>query len=93
MFRGTKGAMRLHRSGFAVYAEVPRYTENFEPDTASLVVKSTHDGTIDHMKNFLDCMRSRSTPNASVEVGVAAARAGHVANFALRGGGVWAPPA
>ena len=93
MFRGTKGARRLHRSGFAVYAEVPRYTENFEPDTTSLAVKSTHDGTIDHMKNFLDCLRSRNTPNASVEVGVAAARAGHVANFALRGGGVWAPPA
>jgi hypothetical protein len=93
MFRGTKAAMRLHRSGFAVYNEAPRYTESFEPDTPTLEVKSTHDGTLDHMKNFLDCMRTRNTPNASVEVGVAAARAGHVANIAIRGGGVWAPPA
>ena len=29
MIRGTKAAMRLHRSGFEVYAEVPRYTEAF----------------------------------------------------------------
>ena len=89
MIRGTKAAMRLHRSGFAVYGEVPRYTENFEPDNPILQAKSTHDGTLDHMKNFLDCMRSRNTPNAPVEVGVAAARAGHLANFALRGSGVW----
>ena len=47
------------------------------------------DGTLAHMKNFLDCMKTRQTPNAGVEVGIAAARAGHVANFALRGSGVW----
>ena len=91
MFRGTKGAMRLHRSGFEVYEEVPGYTEAFEPPRPILKAKSTQDGDINHMKNFLDCVRSRNTPNAPVEVGVAAARAGHVANLALRGNGVWTP--
>ncbi len=89
LFRGTAGAMRLHRSGFTVYNEIPRYSENYEPDHPAMQVKSKGDGAPDHMKNFLECMRSRSTPNAPVEVGVAAARAGHVANFALRGNGVW----
>lgn len=89
MFRGTKAAMRLHRRGFAVYREIPTYSETFEPRDAILQVKSTHDGVIDHLQNFLDCIRSRNTPNAPVEVGVAAARAGHVANLALRGSGVW----
>ncbi|MBS1873367.1 MAG: Gfo/Idh/MocA family oxidoreductase [Acidobacteria bacterium] len=89
MFRGTKGAMRLHRSGFTMWNEIPRYSENFEPDAAEMQVKSKGDGTLDHMKNFLDCVRTRKTPNASVEIGVAAARAGHAANFALRGSGVW----
>ena len=51
--------------------------------------KSPRDGGLDHMKNFLDCVRSRNTPNAGVEIGVAAARAGHVANLAMRGNGVW----
>lgn len=89
LIRGTKGAMRLHRRGFIVYDEIPTYSENYEPPTAQMDVRSKEDGTLSHMKNFLGCMRSRETPNAGVEVGVAAARAGHVANFALRGSGVW----
>ncbi len=92
MFRGTKAAMRLHRSGFEVYEEVPGYTEAFQPPKAILKQNSVpRGGDGDHLQNFLDCIRSRATPNASVEVGVAAARAGHVANLALRGNGVWTP--
>jgi len=49
-------------------------------------VKSTHDGGIDHIQNFLDCIASRKTPNAPVSVGIAAARAGHLGNLALRSG-------
>jgi hypothetical protein len=89
LIRGTKGAMRLHRRGFTVYDEIPTYSENYEPPSARLEVKSKEDGTVAHMRNFLECMSSRNAPNAGVEVGVAAARAGHVANFALRGNGVW----
>jgi predicted dehydrogenase len=89
MIRGTKAAMRLWRGGFAVYAELRGYSERPDPANPILEVKSTEDGTLPHMKNFLDCLRSRNTPNASVEIGVAAARAGHVANLALRGNGVW----
>ena len=89
MIRGTKAAMRLHRSGYEVYAEVPRYTEAFTFPTPIQKENSPRDGGLDHMKNFLDCVKSRGTPNASVEIGVAAARAGHVANLAMRGSGVW----
>ena len=91
MCRGTKGAMRLHRAGFEVYNEIPNYSEAFQPPPAALKRRSSRDGTIDHMQNFLDCVRSRNTPNAPVEVGVAAARAGHIANIAMRGSGVWTP--
>jgi predicted dehydrogenase len=93
MIRGTKAAMRLHRSGFEVYAEVPRYTESFVAPPPILKETSLRDGALDHMKNFVDCVRSRNTPTAPVEVGVAAARAGHVANLAMRGQGVWTPDA
>jgi predicted dehydrogenase len=91
MFRGTKAAMRLHRSGFWVYDELPTYTENYEPKEVAMHVKSEHDGTLDHMENFLECIRSRKDPHAPVEIGVAAARAGHIANYALRGSGIWNP--
>jgi len=89
MIRGTKAAMRLWRGGFAIYGEIARYSERPDPSNPIEEVKATGDGTLTHMKNFLDCVRSRNTPNASVEIGVAAARAGHVANLALRGNGVW----
>jgi len=89
MIRGTKGAMRLHRSGFEIYNEIPRYAEGFNMPPVVAKETSPRDGGIDHMKNFLDCVRSRKTPTAPVEVGVAAARAGHVANLAMRGNGVW----
>ena len=91
MIRGTKAAMRLHRSGYEVYAEVPHYTEAFTTPPPVRKENSPRDGGLDHMKNFLDCVRSRNAPNASVEIGVAAARAGHVANLAMRGNGVWTP--
>lgn len=89
MFRGTKAAMRLHRQGFWVYDELPHYSESIAMPKPAIEVKSPHDGTIDHMGNFLACVRSRGTPSADVEIGVAAARAGHIGNLALRGSGVW----
>jgi hypothetical protein len=36
------------------------------------------------MRNFLDCVRSRSEPNAPIEAGVAAARAAHLGNLAYK---------
>ena len=86
IFHGTKALMRLHRGGFAVYPEQPRYTELPDLKDVTQEVHSTHDGGIEHVQNFLDCIRSRNTPNAPVAVGVAAARAGHLGNQALRSG-------
>jgi len=86
IFHGTKALMRLHRGGFAVYPEQTRYTELPDLKDVTQEVESQHDGAIDHLANFLDCIRSRKTPNAPVEVGVAAARAGHLGNQALRSG-------
>ena len=89
MIRGTKAAMRLWRGGFAVYNEIGRYSERPDSSTASLEMLSKQDGSLPHLKNFLECVRTRGVPNASIEVGVSAARAGHVANLAMRGTGVW----
>ena len=89
MIRGTKAAMRLWRGGFSVYQEFPRYSEKPDPANPILEVTSKVDGTVTHMKNFLDCVASRKATNAPIEVGVSAARAGHIANLALRGNGVW----
>jgi hypothetical protein len=36
------------------------------------------------MQNFFACVKSRKEPNAPVETGIAAARAGHIANLAYK---------
>jgi len=43
-------------------------------------------GTIDNVNNFLECVRSRKTPNANIQVGIEAARASWIGNVALKRG-------
>jgi predicted dehydrogenase len=41
-------------------------------------------GGIEHMNNWVDCIRSRKTPNASVDIGYRSAVAAHMANLSYR---------
>jgi predicted dehydrogenase len=87
-FRGTEATLKLNRSGFGIYREgVP------DAQNPVLAEHSVHDGTIAHMENFFECIKSRKEPNAPVEAGVAAARAGHIGNIAYLHGGQTAWPA
>ena len=78
-FRGTDATLKLTRGGFSVFREGVPGKEN-----PVLTETSFRDGTITHMQNFFDCIKSRKEPNAPVEAGIAAARAGHIANLAYR---------
>jgi len=81
-FRGTDATLKIDRGGFTVHREgVPR------EQNPVLSEKSYKDGTISHMENFFECITSRKEPNAPVETGVAAARAGHIGNLAYQRGG------
>jgi predicted dehydrogenase len=84
-FRGTEATLKIDRAGFAVYREGVQGGQN-----PVLKETSFRDGTISHMENFFECIKSRKEPNAPVETGVAAARAGHIANLAYLHGGQWA---
>ncbi len=39
---------------------------------------------VNHMENWIDCIRTRKTPNATVEIGYRSAVAAHMANLAYR---------
>jgi predicted dehydrogenase len=78
-FRGTEATLKLNRGGFGVYHEGVAGKDN-----PVVKAESFRDGTISHMQNFFDCIKSRKEPNAPVETGVAAARAGQIANLAYR---------
>jgi predicted dehydrogenase len=89
-FRGTNATIKINRGGFTLYREgVPR------EQNPILSERSYRDGTIDHLENFFDCVKSRKEPNAPVETGIAAARAGQIGNLAFRRGGqtTWPPKA
>ena len=86
-FRGTDATLKINRAGFTLYREGAPRDEN-----PVLSARSYRDGTIDHMENFFNCIKSRKEPNAPVETGVAAARAGHIGNLAYSHGGQVAWP-
>ena len=87
-FRGTEGTLKINRSGFSVHHEGASMKDN-----PVVRAESFRDGTIDHMQDFFDCVKSRREPNAPVETGVSAARAGQFANLAyLHGGQMTWPP-
>ena len=46
------------------------------------------DGELLHLSNWLECIRSRKTPNAPAEAGVSSASAAHLGNIAYREGRV-----
>jgi predicted dehydrogenase len=83
IFRGSQGTMRLNRGGYAVFEESSNRTGALLPPP-TLLMDSTRDGTVDHVQNFIDCVRSRATPNAPIVSSVASARAAHLGNIAYR---------
>jgi predicted dehydrogenase len=83
LFRGHQALLRVNRQGFALFEERSNRTGALLPPP-TLIVDSQRDGTVDHVQNFLDCVRSRKTPNAPIASSVAAARAAHLGNLAYR---------
>ena len=46
--------------------------------------KPSRDGQARHVQNFLDCVKSRSNPNADIEIGHLSTRLCHLGNIAFR---------
>lgn len=83
VLRGDKAMMKLTRSGFWVYDESEPFGSRVIPKP-SLELTSATDGTVANVANWLQCVRSRMVPNASIRAGVAAARTSHLANQAMQ---------
>ena len=82
-FRGMEATLKINRAGMNVFHE------NVKGDRNPILKEdSFEDGTTPHMANFFDCIKTRKEPNAPVETGVAAARAGHIGNLAYHRGGM-----
>jgi len=72
---GTEGRLWIDRSRYEYYP----LGRNVKP---TVVKAAPQDMTLDHVKNFLDCVRSRKLPNGDVLIGHRSAQASHLGNLA-----------
>ena len=85
-FCGSEATLKIDREHMAVYPESGTPVPGTLVPEPEILVRSEHDGTIDNINNFLECVRSRKTPNANIHVGFEAARTSWIGNAALKRG-------
>lgn len=70
-FHGNKARLDVNREGWSLYPEST--TAELKPSRQHIEIGNFARATRDHIRNFLDCIRSRKEPNAPVENGLATA--------------------
>jgi predicted dehydrogenase len=85
-FRGTQATLKIDRARLAVYSEGAPYAPGQLMPEPEIVARSEHDGTAEHVRNFVECVRSRKTPTAPIRAGFEAARTSMLGNLAMKRG-------
>lgn len=89
-FMGTKGTIYIDRGRYEVHPDphqdlqATEWVLGTEPRGSDFFANPN--GTRLHLANWVECCRTRKTPNAPAEAGVTAAAAAHLANRSLRAG-------
>lgn len=73
-FHGERGTLVVDRSGWKVYDSDERLTSDTSEQSKA------------HLRNFLDCIRTRQTPAADIEIGHISTALCHLGNIAWRVG-------
>jgi len=68
-FHGADGTLFLDRSGFEVYPEKRQLEKKQVERTPAMQMESVNDSHLDHVRNFLDCVKSRQRPTSDIETG------------------------
>ncbi len=96
LFCGTDGSLLLDRGGFEVipdktvlpygiklvHGDRPTRPITLQPET----VKGKNDGQEAHVRNFLDCLKSRALPTSDIEIAHRSTNTCHLGNIALKVG-------
>jgi predicted dehydrogenase len=94
LFCGTDGSLVLDRAGYEIipdkvvlpygikraHGDRPIRTIDLKPDT----LKKGNDGQKIHVRNFLDCVKSRATPTADIEIAQRSTNTCHLGNISYR---------
>ena len=82
-FRGDRATLKIDRERLRVFSEESRKPGSRYTPEPEIEVRSLSDGSVGHLRNWLDCIRSRRDPNAPMRAGHLAVQAAQVANAAL----------
>jgi predicted dehydrogenase len=83
VFHGTKGNLNIMRDGFTIAPETWRKKQKPEIEPIQMKGDPNESQTL-HIRNFLDCIRTRQRPVADVEEGHLTATMCHLGNIATR---------
>ncbi len=77
-FLGTEGRLQIDRTGYTYQQQTPRRATPIEP----LVRQAASSLEAEHVKGFLECLKSRKTPTSDVIGGHRSALASHLGKLA-----------
>jgi predicted dehydrogenase len=80
-FYGADAVLVLDRSGFEILSQV-RAGKKLVAEQRVASTKKEHEVVQDHVRSFVECVRSRKRPEADIEVGHYATNPGHLMNIA-----------
>lgn len=85
-FHGTNGTLFIDRGGFEVYPEKRLEGKKVVDVGAAMKMTRVNDAHRDHVRNFLDCVKSRERPVSDVEIGHRSTSVCLLGNVAFRSG-------
>jgi predicted dehydrogenase len=86
LFHGTDGTLFVDRQGLEIIPETRKTGETTVERTQALKVENSNQHHLDHMKDFIECVRSRKTPIADIEIGHRSTTTALLGNIAYRTG-------
>jgi predicted dehydrogenase len=89
LFYGSDATMFVDRSHFEIMPEMTFSRDDFQTQktaAARMNVQRGDPSHFDHVKNFIECMKTRQNPVSDIEIAHRSTSAPHLANIALRSG-------
>jgi predicted dehydrogenase len=83
-FYGSDGTLTFDEMGLQVHPEKSRSGANLVDRTPAMELKDADEGLFEHVRNFLDCVKSRQRPVCDIEIGLRATNTCHLGNIAYR---------
>ena len=85
-FHGTDGTLFVDRQGLEIFPETRKEGENTVDRAEPLKVENSNQHHLDHMRDFIECVRSRKKPVSDIEIGHRSTTTALLGNIAYRTG-------